>query len=390
MNEGATLYLLLWLLYLSECFIWVRKQSVAFVSPWHKQWSVVAASSFLANSRGGALLLNPFFPATRVLVCSLSPVSISPGGICAFNGQSFLDRARPVQNPHYFAFDEIQSCTRNDRRIMVNKVAFADCADLAESQRLEVLINKAVHTAAAQRQLIVRQFIVQRFAKAEALDVLGKALAQLRSLEILCSIFFPLLFILVPVLALRYSLEEVIIPAAILMIGFAVAIASLFYYHHKSLWPASSAERFSIVAKIILCPPGAIRAVGHFTANIVSAYDPVVIASLLPPDEMKRFISAYVRDLQFSLKDELDAPAKEIAQWYRAEISSQVMDYVKTRTKLRPEMILAPPILETGCNSYCPRCHSQFTTSDGECSDCDGVRLICMALRNASATGADV
>ena len=33
-TDGQTLLLILALLYLTECLIWVKKQSIAFVSPW--------------------------------------------------------------------------------------------------------------------------------------------------------------------------------------------------------------------------------------------------------------------------------------------------------------------------------------------------------------------
>ena len=376
MSEGVTIYLLLWLLYLSECFIWVSKRSVAFVSPWKKQWRVRVPSSFLATSTGGAVLLNPLFPATRVVVGSILPVSISPDGICAFNAQSSFDTGRPWQTPHHFVFEDIKCCSREDRLILVNKAPFVECANLAESQQIEALINQATRTPASQRQRLIRQFLAARFAHRDALGALAKALPRLRSLEILCSLVFPLLFILAPMMALHYGLEEIIIPTASLMIGFAVVIAWLFWYQHKTLWPSFSGERFSTLAKIIFCPPGALRAVGHLTANLLSACDIIVIASLLPHDERKRFISAYLRDLHFPLKDGLEGPAKEVADWYRAEVLNEVTEYMKTQSDVRPESILAPPVLETGCYSYCPRCQSQFTMRKGECSDCDGVRLL--------------
>ena len=376
MSEGASLYLLLWLLYLSECFIWIRKQGVAFVSPWSTGWRADVGSSFLANSRGGALLLNPLFPSNRVLVCCLSPVSISPDGICAFNAQSFYGGVGSGQTTLYFAFDDIKTCSREDRRILVNNVIFVDCSDLTESQRLEKLINQALLAPATQRQHIVQQFIAQRFAKTAAFDILENVWNRLRSLEVLCVMFFLLLFMIAPVMALRFGVELVLIPMGILMLVFAVGIASLFYHQHKLICPWSSSDRLSATVKMILCPPAAIRAVGNLTANIVSSYDPIVIASLLSPLDLKRFISTYLRDLYYPLKDGLDGPAKDIVQWYRAEILKQVTDYLTKEKDLRPELILASPVLENDCHTYCPRCYNQFTRSEGECAECDGVRLV--------------
>jgi len=376
MTEGVTIYLLLWLLYLSECFIWIRKRSLAFVSGWNKQWHLRVPSSFIATSKSGAVLLNPLWPGTRVVLGSLSPISISPDGICAFNAQSFFDAGRPLQTPHHFPFEDIKSCTRHDRCVVINTAPFIECVDIDEAQQTVDLINQAAQIPGPQRQQLIGKFLARRFDPRETPDSFAAMSKRLRSLEALCSIFFPLLFLVAPLTAFRYGLEEVIIPTALLMIGFAVAIAWLVWYQHKALWPSLSNERWSSVAKIIFCPPGAIRAVGDLTTHFPTACDPLVVSAVLSPDERERFVSAYLRDLHFPIKDGLEGAAKEVVDWYRAELLKQATTYVKTQTGLRLDFISAPPVFETGCQSYCPRCQSQFTNEAGDCSGCDGVHLL--------------
>jgi hypothetical protein len=389
MTEGVSIYLLLWLLYLSECFIWVSKRSLAFVSPWNKQWRLRLPSSFIAGFKNGAVPLNPWFPGTRVVVGSLSPISISPDGICAFNAQSFFDAGRPVQTPHHFAFDDIKSCTSQDRAVLINSAPFVECDNVAEARQIAHLIRQAERIPRSQRQRLIGKFLADRFDPREALESFAAMSKRLRPLEILCTAFFPLLFILAPLMAFRYGLEELIIPAAIMMIAFAGAIAWLVWNQHQS--PRSlSNERWSSVAKIILCPPGAIRAVGDLTAHFPMACDPLVLSALLPCDARVRFAAAYLRDLHFPIKDGLEGPAKAVVDWYRAELLQQATKYAKTQTDLTLESNSAPPVFETGCRSYCPRCRSQFTMEAGECSGCDGVSLVqlrpAVSLEPAQAT----
>ena len=376
MTEGITIYLLLWLLYLSECFIWISKRSLAFVSGWNKQWHLRVPSSFIATSKSGAVLLNPLWPGTRVVLGSLSPISISPDGICAFNAQSFFDAGRPLQTPHHFPFEDIQSCSSHDRCVLINTAPFIECVDIDEAQQIVDLINQAAQVPGPQRQPLIEKFLARRFNRREEPGSFAAMSKRLRSLEALCSIFFALLFLLAPLAAFRYGLEEVIIPTAILMIGFAVAIAWLVWYQHKALWPSLSNERWSSVAKIIFCPPSAIRAVGDLTTHFPTACDPLVISAVLSPDERERFVSAYLRDLHFPIKDGLEGAAKEVVDWYRAELLKQATTYVKTQTGLGLDSISAPPVFESGCQSYCPRCQSQFTNEAGDCSGCDGVHLL--------------
>jgi hypothetical protein len=389
MTEGVTIYLLLWLLYLSECFIWASKRSLAFVSGWNKQWHLRVPSSFIATIKRGAVLLNPLWPGTRVVLGSLTPISISPEGICAFNAQSFFDAGRPLQTPHYLAFEDIKSCAIQERSVLINAAPFVECANIAESQQIAELINQAVRTSGSQRQQLIGKFLVRRFDQREALSSFAAMSDGLHSLEILCLVFFPLLFILAPLMAFHYGLEAVIIPTAIGMIGFAVSIAWLVWYRHKALWPSLSNERWSSVLKIIFSPPGAIRAVGDLTANFSMACDPLVVSALLPRDDRERFALAYLRDLHFPIKDGLEGPVKEVVDWYRAELLKQAMTYVKTQTDLRFDSISIPPVFETDCQSYCPRCQSQFTTEVGDCPGCDGVHLLrvnpAISLQSAKA-----
>lgn len=88
-TDGQTLLLILALLYLTECLIWVKKHSIAFVSPWGRRWRVATPISWLGNANGAMLILNPLPPPGRIFLSHLLPISISPAGVCAFTSQTF-------------------------------------------------------------------------------------------------------------------------------------------------------------------------------------------------------------------------------------------------------------------------------------------------------------
>ena len=101
-GESQTLLLILILLYLSECLIWVKRESVAFVSAWGSRWRLSVPPSWTGNASGGILFLNPLPPAGHVFLSHLSPISISPSGICAFNTQTLPSEARsPYQSGQF-------------------------------------------------------------------------------------------------------------------------------------------------------------------------------------------------------------------------------------------------------------------------------------------------
>ena len=119
MSDGQTLLLLLGLLYLSDCFLWVRKQSVAFVSPWCRRWRIARLNSSLANGRGGLLFMNPLPPLGSVFLSHLSPISVSPLGICAFNLQALPLVGRPAQTGQSLAFSEINGSSADGAQLLI-------------------------------------------------------------------------------------------------------------------------------------------------------------------------------------------------------------------------------------------------------------------------------
>jgi hypothetical protein len=385
MSEGYALILLLGALYFSECFLLVRRRSVAFVRPWGRGWKVAVPSSFLGSARGGLVLLNPLFPLGRVLVCHLSPVSISPDGVCAFNVQSVWKMGRPEQSSRTFTFDEITSCSADGKYLNINKERFAECGDAEQARRLSELINTAAGSSPAGREKLVRGYIAKRLDGDDASRRLKSEKTRSDMIRVCCFVFFLLLFLVVPALVSVYGLERLIIPTAVLMLASASCIAVLFFLAHRQLYPESREDRFSHLAKMILCPPGAIRAADALTTNLVANYDPVIVAALFRGGDTYDFVGSYVRDLQFPIKDELkDQLSIDIAQWYRAKLLDGALKQLEKMGRRPTPMTVAAA--DKGA-SYCPRCLGQFEIASGECVDCPGVRLIANSVTPAQAMG---
>ena len=128
-SEGQTLLFILILLYLSECLIWVKRESVAFVSAWGSRWRLSVPPSWMGNASGGILFLNPLPPAGRVFLSHLSPISISPSGICAFNIQTLPSEARsPYQSGQFLSFNKIKDSSSDGAYLVINKEKFTKCA----------------------------------------------------------------------------------------------------------------------------------------------------------------------------------------------------------------------------------------------------------------------
>jgi hypothetical protein len=377
-GEGPSLLLILVLLYLSECVIWVKRESVAFVSAWGGRWRLSMPPSWLGNAKGGLLLLNPLPPAGRVFLSHLSPVSISPSGICAFNVQTLPSEARsPYQSGEYLPFSKIKDAASDGAYLIINKEKFTKCTTAKQARALGALAESLAKASGSKRQNMARAWVAGQFAADEAAAFLSESEKLIKPIKQMGVILFLFLFAFTPSLAFTYGSAPLIIPVAVVMVALAVEIAIMFHRAHKQLYPAESSERLESLVKMILCPPVSIRAADILTRNLLAEYSPIVLSSVLPGSGESQFVRGVILDLKHPLKHEVvDETAAQTITWTANEQLRVCLDEVKKGHYLKPEELLAPTQREENSIAYCPRCHCQFVVSDGECPDCPGVGLV--------------
>ena len=378
MSEGQTLLLILILLYVFECLIWVKRESVAFVASLGGGWRLKVPPSWLGNANGGILFLNPLPPAGRVFVSHLSPISISPSGICAYNLQTLPSEARsPGHTGRFLPFNKVTRSTSDGVYLLVNDERFAKCATARQARTLAKLIGEIAKASTAKRERLARNWISKQFAMDAAAARLAEGNAVIEPIRELSLILFLFLFFVTPLLVSTFGLTGLIIPVAAVMVILAVLIGILFYRAHKQLFPAETSERFENLVKMILCPPVSIRAPDVLTRNLLAEYSPLVLANLLAGSSEQQFMRAFILDLQYPLKHEVaDETAAKTIGWTAAEQLNVCLEQVKGGRYLKLEDLSAPSQRENNSISYCPRCRCQFVVSAIECPDCPGIEVV--------------
>ena len=365
-GEGETLLFVLFLLYFSECGIWVKRESVAFVSGW-RRWRLATPSSWLGNARGGILLLNPLPPGGKVFLSHLSPISISPSGVCALNVQTLPSEARsPFQTGEFLPFGKIKEAGVNGSYLTINNESFAKCANGKQARSLASVITDMIKASSSKREVLARNWIARQYSVKDATSRLKEAQPLIKPIQSLGLILFLFLFVLTPLLGSFFGLMTLIIPVAIVMVALAVEIAIVFRRAHRKLFPAESAERLESLVKMTLCPPVAIRAADILTKNLLAEFSPIVLAEMLTGSGEQQFVRSVILDLKHPLGHELsDASAVETITWATNE-----------QLKACESHVLPPMQREENSISYCPRCECQFVVAVVECPDCPGVELI--------------
>src|SRR5215213_4673006 len=241
--------------------MWVKKQSVAFVSTSGGRWRLATPQSWFGNANGAMLFLSPLPPPGHVVLSHLLPVSISPLGVCAFNSQVLPSGSRPAtQTGEFVPFSAITKAAGDGAYLLLNGEKFARCATPKQAKALVDVITSAAQAKGSRREAIVRTWIAKQFDASEAEKVWRKAEDDIGSIQGVCTILFLFLFVAAPILVTMFGLQTLIVPIGAVMIMLAVLIGIMFWRAHRRFYPAESQERFENLVKMILCPPVAMRA----------------------------------------------------------------------------------------------------------------------------------
>jgi len=376
-TDGQTLLLILALLYLTECLIWVKKQSVAFVSRSGHRWRLATPVAWLGNANGAMLVLNPLPPPGRIFLSHLLPVSISPAGVCAFNSQTLPSGARPAtQTGEFIPFSDIGKSGTDGAYLVLNGQKFAKCATPKQAKAIASVIAELSTAKAARRESLLRSWLAKQFDARAATRTWQEAEESIGVIRWACSLFFVFMFLGVPALVTLYGLERLIIPLAAGILALGLQIVFLFFRAHRKLYPAESHERFENTVKMILCPPVSLRAADVLTRNLLAEYSSIVVANVLGSGQ--KFAREFVLDLQHPLKHEVtDDNAAETIDWMNAAQLKACLEHVARDRKTAAKSLLHAAEREGDSVSYCPRCELQFVVGAGdECPDCPGVVLV--------------
>lgn len=101
------------LLYLSECWVWVRRGSVLIRSGFSGSFTVVHPSYTLGNARGGWALLNPLPPLGTAFLCHQWPLSLTKNLTCSYVAHAVNFRERPAQVPRAVPWDDVRDVSRS-------------------------------------------------------------------------------------------------------------------------------------------------------------------------------------------------------------------------------------------------------------------------------------
>ena len=378
MTDGQLLLLILWLVYITDCFVWYNRHTVVFLTWWGRKWRALTASPRFGLASGGISLLNPFPPLGRIFIAQALPLSLSPDHVVAFNSQSFSSTERPPQNGMVLAIDEISESEVRENDLLLNGTPFCKFRNHLLARQVADFLKRLHNSPPLCRTALIDDFWLQRFDTPAALAEFQLFKATVSGLQWLCILLFAVLYLIFPLIAIYTGVGLMIIPAGIFMFVMTIPLTYEYYVAHRLIFPELRSDRIIHSLKMALCPPVTIRSIDLLTEKLLYKFDILAIAHLfLDKADCDDFCASYVRDLRHPIAVDSENPlVRQTCQWQNETILRLASLVLPSVAFVIPRSTASPPRQAADCLSYCPRCLIQLVTKDGSCPECSGVPLI--------------
>jgi len=371
MSDSLVLLLVLAGFYLHDCSLWLERDTVAFVATGFRQWRPVRPHPLLSGAAKGLLPSFRLPPMTPVYLSYPWRIAVSPTHVCPVS-----PTAVPPAAPSY-AYDAIRAVAATDGTVTINGAPFVKCQEPFLATMTADFLRRLVPLSPKRRQGALAKAI------ADALDP-GQVETAIRSLardgfllRVYCNVLFVYLFLGLPVAVAILNLVVTWPYLLALLVALAAVIAVEFHRLHAARWPTDRTGRRSVLIRLCVFPPLAMRAYDLLAHRMAAHFHPIALALVLADSGIAdQVVRQTLRHLHYPLAMTEADPVGDATQvWFREAEESAIRALLIGRC-LQPDDYLAPPPkTDDQSLTYCPRCETAYAVPTGLCHDCPGVML---------------
>ena len=380
MTDLELLFLVLGIIYLWECGWWAKRGAIGFRSWLGKNWRLAQPSRLLGNQHGGFVFAPPLPPLGTLLTSHGPYLSISPDAVLAYAPPSIDLAGRSPQAGSFFRFEEIQQIVAKGKKVWVNGQLLLKAASPASASYLAEALGKLRQSKPSERTQAIEQELEGAF-DTKAIEKCWKEFTvQTSALRLTTNLLFFYLFGVAPVVLWTFGLSQTWPWLLLGMLGCTLSIALQFHRAHKRLYPEAEDERFTHFIIVLLSPASAVRAHDLLARPLLERFHPLAIAGVFCSESAFKDLAAQIaRELRhpaLPLCPRSEPLAQMSERYARERLETTLEKFLRRRGCELDELLRPPPRSDSACGSFCPRCHAQFTLTQGSCPDCGGVALV--------------
>jgi len=373
MSDLQVLYLILLVLYLGECLWLLHRSSVAFVPYFPGRCRPVLPGPTFGHRSSGLVLDGPLPAFGWSFAAHPLPVSVDEEAVLASIPQALTAAGAPPQSAELVELDQIGRVACSERTVTLDGRDFLVCASRRAALRLARLLDELRRLPRPERLRHLEACLAASFDEAGARCRLALLEEQGGAwLRWLCTLLLAHLFLVAPVAILSWGFKRSLALLVAILVGLVLAVAVHFFRLHRRLLPELGAQRVEALVTMLLFPPAAVRAASTLSRELLSDFDPLVLAAVLGTrQDLERLARTVVLDLRHPL---LTTPGDERRRAMEVNQARRLLAQVEAllaRHEVDCAQLTAPPA-EAGQAgaTYCPRCLVAFRNARPACPDC--------------------
>jgi hypothetical protein len=371
MNELQLLLVLLVAFYLWECAQWIRRPGVVFRSWLGEAGRLNLPEGALSNRLGGFLFASPLPGAGYFFAVQWAPLLVTPDAIMAHPDPLDLRNESPPNPTNRLSLAQAGSITAKRHLLWLDEKQLAAAGSASAARAGAAFIRQLATTEPAAREQRIADWLRTTL---DSPAVAGRLTTWRRHtgwLRLFCGLEFALVAGICGWLAAGLSLREVWpwFAGGLLLLNTLATVQ--FARAHRRLFPEALEERIQHTVMMALFPLATIRAVDVLSRPLLEGFHPLAVAAqLLKRNELEAFARRHLRRVRVWLRQ-----APPDARPFYQQLETALGEFLRSVGLEANQLLAPPPASEPVCQSYCPRCGSQFTFATGPCADCGTVAV---------------
>ncbi|MEZ6059460.1 MAG: hypothetical protein R3C19_03765 [Planctomycetaceae bacterium] len=367
MTDVEILFLVLAVIYLSECVLWLPSRCQVLTGV-PRRMRPAGAPDVLGNDRSRLHLLS-LVPTSTTLVCHPPNSLLSDAGL-------FVEL--PDGTWHHIPFDstDARSVCRDGRRLALGRHTVEAGGNRAAEQRARLV--RRLSESTAPRQLVDAH--LQRYTDinraSRRIHVLRERLSILQQLQLML-----LVWIFGAGLILYYfardgwgALWRYLIVT--FLIWLATVIAA--WRCSRRMYPNKSSNRWKDLLFSCVSPLYAVRASDRLSLDALGDEHPLAVAAaVMPRDRLTSLARRCLAELRHPVNSERaaanESPAVRDSLVQARDMLADALAESLHSVGIDTEALARPDDQDADAVCWCPRCFNQYTVAVEECPVCPGV-----------------
>lgn len=371
--------ILLYVIYLSDCFMVPRSSALVLYSRFRDLKLRVKSTDASSVFSRRFWLLRPLLPPLGFSRClEFSRCAFSATGFCSIS--SLGAPAWSGEDVKHILYDDVELIEIKDQELIVNGERWFKGKGLDRlKENLEAIMRSP------DRESAVRTCIQQDFLRGENA---GEAIREIESrmgwLNAFCSLYFFALLLYLPAVLFRFPPFKLLWAVGVPLLLIHIFCGILFLGLHVRMVEEGREHRWESFFKMFLCPPMMIRACDVLADHVPLHGDAVSILMSATDEKVWLPVARTVwRRLMphdtMNLPEDVSTVVSDHADAYRIVFASELR---KKGVEIESLEINETEIPEG--QRFCPRCEALYRDEIKVCADCGGVPLVARKEKTCS------